>query len=278
MEPKAHAPSASQRSAPQAEPVGDPLAHAGAGAGAGAEAAADAAAAAGAEPGADVRGQAGTERHHEARADPATDVAAAPASSLANSADEAASLAPAGGGSVAPAAAPTADPELADADSALPEELRRLERRFVAYSLVHGLLSCLVLYGLLTALVLFLVQRLPDYAQWIWITAVVGAALLAVWTVVAPPLAYARWRYGMNRELLLVRHGILWHEERTIPISRMQHVDLSRGPLERWFGLATLVVFTAGSEAASVRVPGLAVPVAGELRDRILEARGTDVV
>ena len=58
----------------------------------------------------------------------------------------------------------------------------------------------------------------------------------------------------------------------------MQHIDLMRGPIERVFGLATLVVFTAGNEGSSFRVPGLAVGRAQELRDRILQARGDDLL
>ncbi|MGA0058478.1 MAG: PH domain-containing protein [Planctomycetota bacterium] len=53
---------------------------------------------------------------------------------------------------------------------------------------------------------------------------------------------------------------------------------MTRGPIERAFGLATLVVHTAGTEAASFRLPGLTADRAGQLRDAILEARGDDTV
>ena len=66
----------------------------------------------------------------------------------------------------------------------------------------------------------------------------------------------------------------LFVEERAVPVRRMQHVDLSRGPIERLFGLATLVVFTAGNEGSAFRVPGLPVQKAQELRDRIVQMRG----
>ena len=75
-----------------------------------------------------------------------------------------------------------------------------------------------------------------------------------------------------------MRYGILFHEERLVPVRRMQHVDLTRGPIERLFGLATLVVFTAGNEGSAFRVPGLSVAEAQALRDRILRARGDDVL
>ena len=83
-----------------------------------------------------------------------------------------------------------------------------------------------------------------------------------------------RWRFGFLDDLLLMRYGILFVEERAVPVRRMQHVDLVRGPVERLFGLATLVVFTAGNEGSAFRVPGLSVQRAMELRDRIVQRRG----
>ena len=99
------------------------------------------------------------------------------------------------------------------------------------------------------------------------------ATVLAL-SAIAPPLSYARWRFGFQDELLLMRYGILFVEERAVPVRRMQHVDLLRGPLERLFGLATLVVFTAGNEGSAFRVPGLSLTRAQELRDAIVQARG----
>lgn len=93
-------------------------------------------------------------------------------------------------------------------------------------------------------------------------------------TLLAAPFAYARWRYAFVDDLLCMRYGILFVEERAVPVRRMQHVDLMRGPIERLFGLATLVVHTAGNEGSAFRVPGLLLSDATALRDRIVEARG----
>jgi len=108
-----------------------------------------------------------------------------------------------------------------------------------------------------------------------WELVLLGLCIgLAALALLAPPLAFARWRYGFLGDLLLMRYGILFVEERAVPVRRMQHVDLMRGPIERLFGLATLVVFTAGNEGSAFRVPGLSVARAQELRDRIVQMRG----
>jgi membrane protein YdbS with pleckstrin-like domain len=151
----------------------------------------------------------------------------------------------------------------------------RLEPRVVVYWLVGDLLTAVVLTGLA-----WFVGRPLLQANWSgWsdtLELVLGGLCLGMLAiaVATPPLAWARWRYGYLGDLLLLRYGILFVEERAVPVKRMQHVDLVRGPIERLFGLATLVVFTAGNEGSAFRVPGLRAARAQELRDRIVEARG----
>lgn len=151
----------------------------------------------------------------------------------------------------------------------------RLERRVVVYWLIGDSITALVMTGLAWFVARPLLAEhwdgwTPTFEQ-VLLGLCVG--LLAI-AVLSPPLAWARWRYGFLGDLLLLRYGILFVEERAVPVRRMQHVDLVRGPLERLFGLATLVVFTAGNEGSAFRVPGLTAAAAQELRDRIVEARG----
>ena len=58
-----------------------------------------------------------------------------------------------------------------------------------------------------------------------------------------------------------------------MPRSRIQHTDVTQGPYERRFGLATLVVYTAGTENASITIEGLSHETALAVRDALL-ARG----
>jgi membrane protein YdbS with pleckstrin-like domain len=159
-----------------------------------------------------------------------------------------------------------------------PERMESLDRKVVVYWLLGGIVSFVILSGL-GALGWFLFSKHlpgPPIAWLVALAILLGSMLL--WNVAAPVLAYRRWRFEVGNDLMLARYGIVFHEEKAIPISRLQHVELGRGPLERLFGLATLVVFTAGSENAAFRLPGLRVERAQELRDQILEARGDDVL
>ena len=75
------------------------------------------------------------------------------------------------------------------------------------------------------------------------------------------------WR--LDDQGLAVRRGRLWQRETRVPASRVQHLDLKHGPLQRGRGLATLVVHTAGTRHGAVTVPNLDGADAERLRDRL---------
>jgi uncharacterized protein len=99
-------------------------------------------------------------------------------------------------------------------------------------------------------------------------------ALLIVAT--APQKLYARLRYGLNDRLLQVVRGWLFQTDTVVPFVRVQHIDVTRGPLDKLFGTSTLIVHTAGTHNSIVTVPGLAPERAMEMRDVIRDHVRTD--
>jgi hypothetical protein len=53
-----------------------------------------------------------------------------------------------------------------------------------------------------------------------------------------------------------------------IPYGRMQYVEVTAGPVERSFGLATVQMHTAAA-ASDARIPGLVAAEAARLRDQL---------
>lgn len=91
-------------------------------------------------------------------------------------------------------------------------------------------------------------------------------ALVTLWL---PPRRWRAWGYREGGEELDIRHGRLIRTRTVVPFARVQHIDVSEGPVERAFGLATLVLHTAGTRSASVSLPGLPRAEAEAMRDRI---------
>ena len=78
------------------------------------------------------------------------------------------------------------------------------------------------------------------------------------------------WSYAERDEDMLVRRGVLFSRLSVVPYGRMQFIDVTAGPIERWFGLATVRLHTAAA-ASDARIPGLSQDEAARLRDRLAE-------
>ena len=103
-----------------------------------------------------------------------------------------------------------------------------------------------------------------------------AAAAIAVAVVITGALAalwFARnrfrsWVYQERDEDLIVERGVLIHRLSVVPYGRMQFVDVSAGPIDRAFRLATVKLHTAAA-ASDARIPGLERDEAARLRDRL---------
>ena len=107
-----------------------------------------------------------------------------------------------------------------------------------------------------------------------WLYGIGAVFLLGVWRAVVEVRAVSAWGYAERDNDLLVRHGLLIRHLSIVPYARMQFVDVTAGPLERAFGLATVQLHTAAA-ASDARIPGLPPEEASRLRDR-LTALGED--
>jgi uncharacterized protein len=102
-------------------------------------------------------------------------------------------------------------------------------------------------------------------ATWVAIGGVFAAAIaIGLW------LAYRRYRYTfwkLDRDGFAVKRGHIWQWETRVPTTRVQHMDLKRGPLERAHGLASVILHTAGTRLSAVSVSGMDHQDAERLRD-----------
>lgn len=101
---------------------------------------------------------------------------------------------------------------------------------------------------------------------------VVGAGGGAAWWWTA--LVWRAWRFEIGAEALHLQHGVFTRRASTIPYHRVQHIDLEAGPLERRFGLTSLILRTASASSDS-EVPGIDADHAADLRREILDLVGT---
>ena len=109
--------------------------------------------------------------------------------------------------------------------------------------------------------------RFGGVSFFVGVLPVLAVLALAVFVVgVAPGLRWRRWRYEIRLDEVDLQRGILWITRTLVPLARIQHVDTRQGPLQRRFGLSTVIFYTA---AGPNQIPELSTPVAAQARDRI---------
>ncbi len=148
------------------------------------------------------------------------------------------------------------------------EPAERLDPRAKTLWRISGALGMLpVLAGAVFASwVLLRVAELSVVVAMLPILAVIALVIILVGIV--PALRWRRWRYEIRAEEVDLQRGIVWINRTLVPLARIQHVDTQRGPLQRRFGLATVIFYTA---AGPNHIPELSAPIAAEVRDRISE-------
>src|SRR5690606_31950331 len=134
------------------------------------------------------------------------------------------------------------------------------------FLLAHAGLWSVIAVGSLVPIGLLVPRPLPALPL-----AIASLVLLPAWGLWMAIRRYRYSRWLLDDTGLGYRRGRMWQIETRVPRTRVQHVDLRHGPLERRFGLATLVVHTAGSRDSAVAVAGLDATEAARLRDRLAQ-------
>lgn len=130
----------------------------------------------------------------------------------------------------------------------------------------------------LTLLVLPFVILGPRRWYWcipIW---VIGSVVVGWWSYRWPAIEYRHIAYRVDDEGIEIRSGVVWRTVANVPRTRVQHTDVSQGPLERKHGLGRLVIYTAGTAHSKVELPGLEHHMALSIRDHLLPRGAGDAV
>lgn len=107
---------------------------------------------------------------------------------------------------------------------------------------------------------------------WVPVVAGVLAVVGIVWWVIVAHRQVKNLGYAIRENDLLIQRGIMFRSTTVVPFGRMQFVDVSSGPVSRFFGLATVELHTA-SASSDATIPGLPAQDADHLRE-LLAQRG----
>ena len=101
--------------------------------------------------------------------------------------------------------------------------------------------------------------------------------LVLITAAVIVPLVLGKSRVkgvALREHDIAYRSGLYWRKTVLLPFNRVQHAEVSSGPLQRKYGLASLKFFTAGGSSVDLKIDGLTKEHAGEVRSYIMEKCG----
>lgn len=145
-----------------------------------------------------------------------------------------------------------------------------ISKKYRALNIFSIGLIAVVLIGIATGLRVQNFWSLPEGLLHAYPYVIAGiVALGSVWALYHF-FADVRIFYAIREQDISKQSGLIFRKLSCQPILRVQHVEVNRGPFDRWAGLASLQVFSAGGEMHTFEIPGLSIERAEQLREFIL--------
>jgi uncharacterized protein len=139
----------------------------------------------------------------------------------------------------------------------------RIDPAYRRVSLITVMIIMLILL-ISFGVALYLIEglRTPVFV-WIFVT---------IWTLITVFWVYLVYQdyhttgYAIRDKDLVYKSGIFYRNMVVVPFNRVQHCEISQGPVSRYFGLSSLTVYTAGGSSSDVDIDGLTTENAYKLK------------
>ena len=134
------------------------------------------------------------------------------------------------------------------------------------------IVATIVLFLLLVTPVVFLFLWMPRpllISASVWL-------LVAFITYLSIVKGYPLRGYAVRQHDITYKKGWIFQTRTTVPMNRIQHSEISQGPLERRFNISSLKIFTAGGAASDLVIPGLLPEEAQRLHEFISSETAKD--
>lgn len=148
------------------------------------------------------------------------------------------------------------------------EGFNLLEPKYREVKLILALLYSILLASTFLALYFF-AFILKDWSFWILLIPFLLFVFLAFYIAY---FGFSQKMYQLREKDIIFRNGLWWKSETSVPFVRVQHSEVIQGPIERFFGLSRLKLFTAGGYTSDLSIPGLNPSMAEDLKDYITKS------
>ncbi|WP_312097544.1 PH domain-containing protein [Niallia sp.] len=150
----------------------------------------------------------------------------------------------------------------------IPEPTKKVSKEVVKVWRISEAISNSVILAVL--IVCYYLDFYFSWKTWIGLVIVclIGLTFLAaLWGIfIEPPLKQKYWRYDVSEEFIQLKWGVMVENHQLVPMTKVQSVELTQGPLQRKYQLYSIKVGTMGT---SHEIPAIPKEEAYRLRDQI---------
>ena len=140
-------------------------------------------------------------------------------------------------------------------------------KNYIRILRIEWLITAIFLIAVGAALIIF-IPELHDTKWWMLVVLIILVLLGPYLLFQEKSLPYKG--HAVRERDVISQKGWLVRSTKVCPFNRVQNCSITSGPLERKYGLATLTLYTAGTEGADMRIHGLEKEEAENLRQFIL--------
>jgi len=110
-----------------------------------------------------------------------------------------------------------------------------------------------VILTIVTGAAFYFVEELHNY--WLPITA--AYIIIVILSILFSSISFSNRGFAFRNHDVIYRSGVISLNTTIIPYNRVQHVALHEGFISRYFGLASVEIFTAGGDQSDIRISGI---------------------
>lgn len=145
----------------------------------------------------------------------------------------------------------------------------KLDSRFKKSQLISTVLFFTVMLMILFAAILY-ASQFHISVIWYVLACTLRLILFSV-SIFYVFKSYDYEGYALREKDILYQSGVLFRSTVIVPFNRVQHCEIQQGPIDRYFGLGNLLLYTAGGSSSDLIVNGLSYDTALILKETITQ-------
>lgn len=121
----------------------------------------------------------------------------------------------------------------------------KLSKEAIGCMFVATLVQLIISSSILFVIWFIFREYLPQIVKSIMIVIIL---LDLLYLILSPKIRYERYRYSITEDCIDVREGFIFIKRSIVPIERLHKIAIEKGPIDRIFKLAKVIVTTAGGD------------------------------